>query len=161
MIWNILLTQRSMLHDLFTIEVNGKMQEGLNISASNCIMVIPGAIWSFHVLTGVPWSTQNGAWKYFFLREQLFLLEISIFTSKCVSQNPAHLNVIFFTLHLHFLVNLLCSYHLFKNWSLSGHEQIHMVMNGICGCCKRVHWPPFNDINWCKLKEHWKGILHK
>ena len=43
-----------MLHDLFTKEVNGKMQEGLNISASNSIMVIPGAIWSFHVLTGVP-----------------------------------------------------------------------------------------------------------
>ena len=26
-----------MLHDLFTTEVNGKMQRGLNTSASNCM----------------------------------------------------------------------------------------------------------------------------
>ena len=31
-----MLTQRSILHDLFTIEINGKMSGGLNTFASNC-----------------------------------------------------------------------------------------------------------------------------
>ena len=32
-----MLIQQSMLHDLFNIEINGKMSGGLNTSAFNCM----------------------------------------------------------------------------------------------------------------------------
>ena len=121
MIWSVLLTQRSMLHDLFTIGINGKTSGGFNTFASNCIwladlFVLPGntCFVSVLILTLSTHNLLSPRLLYFMLTWNSLIAEVFhcwMFLWSLYMWNNLQIHWIFCTLKQKFGSMHLCIFH--------------------------------------------------